>query len=155
MKTFEGKTTAEGMKVAIVVARFNQLITEKLLAGAVDTLKRAGVADDDIAIAWTPGAYEIPLAADKLAKTGDYDAVICLGAVIKGETDHYDHVAGNTASGITRVGLDNELPVLFGVLTCETIEQAMARAGLKAGNKGIECAQAAIEMANMLKTIEN
>ncbi|MGX7348163.1 6,7-dimethyl-8-ribityllumazine synthase [Aerococcus vaginalis] len=155
MKTFEGKTTAEGMKVAIVVARFNQLITEKLLAGAVDTLKRAGVADDDIAIAWTPGAYEIPVAADKLAKTGDYDAVICLGAVIKGETDHYDHVAGNTASGITRVGLDNELPVLFGVLTCETIEQAMARAGLKAGNKGIECAQAAIEMANMLKTIEN
>lgn len=155
MKTFEGKTTAEGMKVAIVVARFNQLITEKLLAGAVDTLKRAGVADDDIAIAWTPGAYEIPLAADKLAKTGDYDAVICLGAVIKGETDHYDHVAGNTASGITRVGLDNELPVLFGVLTCETIEQAMARAGLKAGNKGIECAQAAIEMVNMLKTIEN
>lgn len=155
MKTFEGKTTAEGMKVAIVVARFNQLITEKLLAGAVDTLKRAGVADDDIAIAWTPGAYEIPLAADKLAKTGDYDAVICLGAVIKGETDHYDHVAGNTASGITRVGLDNELPVLFGVLTCETIGQAMARAGLKAGNKGIECAQAAIEMANMLKTIEN
>lgn len=155
MKTFEGKTTAEGMKVAIVVARFNQLITEKLLAGAVDTLKRAGVADDDIAIAWTPGAYEIPLAADKLAKTGDYDAVICLGAVIKGETDHYDHVAGNTASGITRVGLDNELPVLFGVLTCETIEQAMARAGLKAGNKGIECAQAAIEMVNMLKAIEN
>lgn len=155
MKTFEGKTTAEGMKVAIVVARFNQLITEKLLAGAVDTLKRAGIADDDIAVAWTPGAYEIPLAADKLAKTGDYDAVICLGAVIKGETDHYDHVAGNTASGITRVGLDNELPVLFGVLTCETIEQAMARAGLKAGNKGIECAQAAIEMVNMLKTIEN
>lgn len=155
MKTFEGKTTAEGMKVAIVVARFNQLITEKLLAGAVDTLKRAGVSDDDIAVAWTPGAYEIPLAADKLAKTGDYDAVICLGAVIKGETDHYDHVAGNTASGITRVGLDNELPVLFGVLTCETIEQAMARAGLKAGNKGIECAQAAIEMVNMLKAIEN
>lgn len=155
MKTFEGKTTAEGMKVAIVVARFNQLITEKLLAGAVDTLKRAGVSDDDIAVAWTPGAYEIPLAADKLAKTGDYDAVICLGAIIKGETDHYDHVAGNTASGITRVGLDNELPVLFGVLTCETIEQAMARAGLKAGNKGIECAQAAIEMVNMLKTIEN
>lgn len=154
MNTLEGMLVAkEGMKVGIVVARFNEFITNKLLGGAVDGLTRHGVADENITTAWVPGAFEIPLVAEKMAKSGKYDAIICLGAVIRGATSHYDYVCNEVSKGVAQVGLQAEIPVLFGVVTTENIEQAIERAGTKAGNKGYDCALSAIEMANLIQQI--
>jgi len=153
MKTFEGKLIAENLKFAIVVGRFNEFIGGKLLSGAVDTLVRHGVDEQAIHIIWVPGAYEIPLVAKKLALSQKYDGVICLGAVIKGATTHYDLVSNEVAKGIASVSLETNLPVIFGVLTTDTIEQAIERAGTKAGNKGAESAVTAIEMANLLRLL--
>lgn len=153
MKILEGKLIAEGLKVGIVVGRFNEFIGSKLLSGAVDTLKRHGVEDDDISVAWVPGAFEIPLAAKKMAQSGKYDAVICLGAVIRGATAHFEYVSAEVSKGIASVGLETGIPVAFGVLTVDTIEQAIERAGTKAGNKGSESAEAMIEMVNLFKEI--
>ena len=154
MKILEGKLIVQGIKVGIVVGRFNEFIGSKLLSGAVDTLKRHGVADEDISVAWVPGAFEIPLAAKKMAKSGKYDAVICLGAVIRGATSHYDYVCAEVSKGIAQASMESGVPVLFGVLTTDTIEQAVERAGTKAGNKGTDCAMGALEMANLLRVIE-
>jgi len=153
-RTFEGRLLGEGLKFAIVVARFNEFITSKLLTGAQDALARHGVSMADVDIAWVPGSFEIPLAAKRLATTGRYDGVICLGAVIRGATPHFDYVAAEVSKGIASTGLETGVPVLFGVLTTDTIEQAIERAGTKVGNKGFDAAQAAIEMANLLRTIE-
>ena len=154
MNTLEGMLVAkEGMKVGIVVARINEFITNKLLGGAVDGLTRHGVADDNITTAWVPGAFEIPLIAEKMAKSGKYDAVMCLGAVIRGATSHYDYVCNEVSKGVAQVSLQSEIPVLFGVVTTENIEQAIERAGTKAGNKGYDCALSAIEMANLINQI--
>lgn len=154
MKTFEGSLVASNIKVAIVAARFNEFITSKLIGGAMDGLSRHGVQEADIHLAWVPGAFEIPLVAAKLANSGKYDAVICLGAVIRGSTSHYDYVCAEVSKGIATVSLQAQIPVLFGVLTTDTIEQAIERAGTKAGNKGAECAQGAIEMVNLIRTLE-
>ena len=151
MNVFEGKLVSEGLRVGIVCARFNEFITSKLLSGALDGLKRHGVGDADISVAWVPGAFEIPLAAQKMAGSGHYDAVICLGAVIRGSTSHYDYVCSEVSKGVAQTALATGVPVLFGVLTTETIEQAVERAGTKAGNKGFACAESAIEMANLLR----
>ena len=153
MKTLEGKLVAEGAKVAIVASRFNEFITSKLIGGAVDGLKRHNVEDDDITLAWVPGAFEIPVIAKKLAESGKYDAVICVGAVIRGSTSHYDYVCAEVSKGIATVSMNTGVPVLFGVLTTDTIEQAIERAGTKAGNKGYDCAFSAIEMINLIKNI--
>ena len=157
MKTLEGKLVAgnEGkdMRIGIVASRFNEFITTKLLGGATDALLRHGVKDDDITVAWVPGAFEIPLIAEKMAQSKKYDAVICVGAVIRGNTSHYDYVCSEVSKGIAQVSLANDLPVMFGVLTTDTIEQAIERAGTKAGNKGFECAQGAIEMVNLIREI--
>ena len=150
---FEGKLIAEGLKFGIVVGRFNEFIGGKLLEGAFDALKRHGAREEDIDVAYVPGASEVPLIAKKTAKNDKYDAVICLGAVIKGSTSHYDYVCAEVSKGIASVSLDTEKPVLFGVLTTNNIEQAIERAGTKAGNKGYECAVSAIEMANLLREI--
>ena len=150
----EGKVVApEGMKVGIVAARFNEIIVNKLLGGAVDGLVRHGVEEENITAAWVPGAFEIPLTAQKMAQSGKYDAVICLGTVIRGSTTHYDYVCNEAAKGIGAVSLQTGVPVIFGVLTTENIEQAIERAGTKAGNKGSECALGAIEMVNVLKAL--
>ena len=149
----EGNLTAEGLKFGIVVARFNEFITTKLLGGALDTLHRHGAKDDDIDAAWVPGAFEIPLAAKKMAESGKYDAVICLGAVVGGSTSHYDYVCNEVSKGVAQVGLSTGVPTIFGVVTTENIEQAIERAGTKAGNKGADGAMAAMEMANLLKNI--
>ena len=152
MNTLEGMLVAkEGMKVGIVVARFNEFITNKLLGGAVDGLTRHGVADENITTAWVPGAFEIPLIAEKMAKSGKYDAIICLGAVIRGATSHYDYVCAEVSKGIASVSLETGVPVMFGVVTTDNIEQAIERAGTKAGNKGYDCALGAIEMINLAK----
>ncbi|WP_297209319.1 6,7-dimethyl-8-ribityllumazine synthase [uncultured Flavonifractor sp.] len=151
MKTFEGKLVSGGIKVGIVVARFNEFITSKLLSGAMDGLLRHGVKEEDIQVAWVPGAFEIPLIASKMAKSGRYDAVICLGAVIRGSTSHYDYVCSEVSKGVASVALNSGIPVMFGVLTTENIEQAIERAGSKAGNKGSECAEGAIEMVNLIR----
>lgn len=153
-KYFEGNLQAEGKKIGIVLARFNSFIAERLLEGALDTLIRSGAADDDIEIARVPGAYEIPLVALKMARSGRYDAVICLGAVIRGATPHFDFVANEAAKGIAQASMDTGVPIIFGVLTTDTIEQAIERAGSKAGNKGSDCASAAIEMVNLLKNLK-
>ncbi len=153
MQKLEGKLVAEGMKVGIVAARFNEFIVNKLVGGAIDGLTRHDVKDEDITVAWVPGAFEIPLIAKKMAKSGKYDAVICLGAVIRGATSHYDYVCNEVSKGVASVGLESEIPVLFGVVTTENIEQAIERAGTKAGNKGYDCALSAIEMVNLLKTM--
>ncbi len=153
MKTYEGQLVATGLKFSIVVGRFNEFIGSKLLSGAIDTLIRHGVCEEDIEIVWSPGAFEIPLIAKKLAKKNIYDGVICLGAVIRGATAHFDFVSSEVSKGIANVSLQEELPIIFGVLTTDTIEQAIERAGTKAGNKGSEAALAAIEMANLLKTL--
>ena len=153
MKILEGNLVAQNMKVALVAARFNEFIVSKLISGAVDGLKCHNVADDDITLAWVPGAFEIPLIASKLAKSGKYDAVICLGAVIRGATSHYDYVCNEVSKGVAHVSLETGIPVLFGVLTTDTIEQAIERAGTKAGNKGYDCALSAIEMINLSKEI--
>ena len=154
MNVYEGKLTAYGVKIGIVVARFNEFITSKLLGGAVDTLKRHGVEDDNIDVAWVPGAFEIPLIASKMAESGRYDAVICLGAIIRGSTSHYDLVCNECAKGIAQVSLQSDIPVMFGVITTENIEQAIERAGSKAGNKGSECAEGAIEMLNLISELD-
>ena len=153
MNVYEGKLIAEGLHIGVVAARFNEFITAKLLSGALDGLKRHGVEEDDVSIAWVPGAFEIPLAAQKMAQSGKYDAVICLGAVIRGSTSHYDYVCSEVSKGVAQTALASGVPVLFGVLTTETIEQAIERAGTKAGNKGFACAESAIEMANLLREI--
>lgn len=153
MEHYEGSLTGGGLRVALVASRFNDLIVERLLDGALDTLRRSGVADDDVAVAWVPGAVEIPLAAARLASSGRYDVVITLGAVIRGATSHYDHVCSMVASGVARASLDAGIPVIFGVLTTDTIEQALERAGTKAGNKGADAAQAAIETATLLREL--
>ena len=154
MKTFEGKLVSENIRVGIVCARFNEFIVNKLLGGAMDALVRHNVAEDDIHVAWVPGAFEIPLIASKMAKSGKYDAVICLGAVIRGSTSHYDYVCNEVSKGVASVSLETGVPVMFGVLTTENIEQAIERAGTKAGNKGFVCAVGAIEMVNLIRDIE-
>ena len=153
MKVLEGKLVAEGIKIGIVAARFNEFIVSKLLGGAKDCLTRHGVEDDNITVAWVPGAFEIPLIADKMAKTNKYDAIICLGTVIRGQPSHYDYVCNEVSKGIATVGLQTGVPVLFGVVTTENIEQAIERAGTKAGNKGYDAALSAIEMVNLIKNI--
>lgn len=155
MKTFEGKLVSKEMRVGIVAARFNEFITSKLLGGALDGLKRHDVSEDSVDVAWVPGAFEIPLIASKMAKSGKYDAVICLGAVIRGSTSHYDYVCSEVSKGIAQVSLNSDIPVMFGVLTTENIEQAIERAGSKAGNKGYDCAVGAIEMVNLIHEIES
>ena len=151
MKIYEGKLVSEGIRMGIVAARFNEFIVSKLLSGCEDGLLRHGVRSEDITVAWVPGAFEIPLAAQAMAKSGKYDAVITLGAVIRGATSHYDYVCAEVSKGVANVSLNTGVPVLFGVLTTDTIEQAIERAGTKAGNKGAECAQGAIEMVNLLR----
>jgi 6,7-dimethyl-8-ribityllumazine synthase len=151
--TFEGHLIGSGLNVAIVVARFNEFITSKLLSGAEDGLKRHGVEEENVTIAWVPGAFELPLVAKKLAESGNYDAVITLGTVIRGATTHYDYVCNEAAKGVSKASLSTGVPVVFGVLTTETIEQAVERAGTKAGNKGYEAAVTAIEMSNLLKAL--
>jgi 6,7-dimethyl-8-ribityllumazine synthase len=153
-KIFEGVLQGKGLKFVIVISRFNEFITGKLLEGAQDAMKRHGVVDVDIDIAWTPGAFEIPLVAQKLAETKKYDAVICLGAVIRGATPHFDYVAAEVSKGVAKVGLDTGVPVMFGIITADNLEQAIERAGTKAGNKGFDAAVGAIEMANLLKGIK-
>jgi len=151
LATFEGRLWGQGLAIAIVVSRFNELVTRALLAGAQDGLARHGVEPEGVDVAWVPGSFEIPLAARKLAESGRYQAVICLGAVIRGETPHFDQVANQASSGIARAALDTGVPVIFGVLTTETLEQALERAGGKMGNKGYAAAVAAIEMANLMR----
>ncbi|MFD3155474.1 6,7-dimethyl-8-ribityllumazine synthase [Haloimpatiens sp. FM7330] len=151
MKVYEGKLIAKELKFGIVVGRFNEFIGSKLLSGAIDALKRHGAKEEDIEITWVPGAFEIPLMAKKMAKANKYDAVICLGAVIRGATSHFDYVSNEVSKGIASVSLETEVPVIFGVLTTDSIEQAIERAGTKAGNKGYESGVTAIEMANLLK----
>ena len=153
MRTLEGKVVAREIKVGIVAARFNEFIVSKLVAGARDGLLRHDVKDEDIDLAWVPGAFEIPLIASKMAKSGKYDAVICLGAVIRGATSHYDYVCSEVSKGIASVSLTSDIPVMFGVLTTDNIEQAIERAGTKAGNKGYDCALGAIEMVNLVRQL--
>ena len=154
MKVYEGNLVAEGIRVGVVCARFNEFIVSKLLSGCEDGLLRRGVQGDDIHVAWVPGAFEIPLIASKMAASGKYDAVICLGAVIRGSTSHYDYVCAEVSKGIAQVSLQSQVPVLFGVLTTDTIEQAIERAGTKAGNKGYDCALSAVEMVNLIREVE-
>ena len=151
MKHYEGKLVAGNMKVGIVAARFNEFIVSRLIGGAEDACLRHGVKEEDMTLAWVPGAFEIPLAAQKMAESGKYDAVIGVGAVIRGSTSHYDYVCAEVSKGVAQVGLKSEIPVLFGVLTTDNIEQAIERAGTKAGNKGFDAAVSAIEMANLMK----
>ena len=153
MNIIEGKLIAEGQKIAIVAGRFNEIITNKLLGGAVDAFKRHGGEEENIDLAWVPGAFEIPLVAKKLAESKKYDAVVCLGAVIRGATPHFDMVANETTKGIAAAGLQTGVPIIFGVLTTDKIEQAVERAGSKAGNKGFEAVTTAIEMVNLMKQI--
>ncbi len=153
MNIYEGIVTGRGLKFAIVVSRFNEFITSKLLGGALDTLKRHETADDDISVVWVPGAFEIPTVAKKLAESKKFDAVICLGAVIRGSTTHYDYVCNEVSKGIAQVSLSTGVPTIFGVVTTENIQQAVERAGTKAGNKGSDAAVSAMEMANLLKSL--
>lgn len=154
MKTFEGNLVSKDIRVGIVAARFNEFITSKLISGAMDGLVRHNINEDNIHIAWVPGAFEIPLIASKMAKSGNYDAVICLGAVIRGATSHYDYVCNEVSKGIAAISLETGVPVMFGVVTTDNIEQAIERAGTKAGNKGYDCALGAIEMVNLLRSID-
>jgi 6,7-dimethyl-8-ribityllumazine synthase len=153
MRVVEGKLIGTGLSIAIIVSRFNELISNKLLEGAKDALLRHDVSHQNIDIYWSPGSWELPLIAKELALTGKYDAIIALGAIIRGDTPHFDYVAAEASKGLAMVGLEQRVPVLFGVLTCDTLEQALLRAGSKAGNKGADCACGAIEMANLLKNI--
>ena len=154
MKIYEGKLVSKNIRIGIGAARLNEFITNKLLGGAMDALLRHDVKEDDIHVAWVPGAFEIPLIAEKMAQSGKYDAVICLGAVIRGSTSHYDFVCSEVSKGIANVSLNTGVPVMFGVLTTENIEQAIERAGTKAGNKGYDCALGAVEMVNLIREIE-
>jgi len=153
MTTYEGKLVGAGARFALVVGRFNEMISTRLLDGALDCLRRHDVADDDVDVAWVPGAWEMPLVARRLAASGRYDAVVCLGAVIRGGTPHFEYVAGEAAKGIAKASLDTGVPVVFGVLTTDTVEQAVERAGTKAGNKGWAAAQTALEMASLLRQL--
>ena len=153
MKKIEGNVVADGKKIGIVAARFNEFIVSKLVGGAEDGLVRHGVNTDDVDLVWVPGSFEIPVVAKKMALSGKYDAVICLGAVIRGQTSHYDYVCNEVSKGIAAVSMESELPVMFGILTTDNIEQAIERAGTKAGNKGYDCALGAIEMVNLMKQI--
>ena len=155
MIVLEGKVVAQGIRVGIVAARFNEFITSKLVGGALDGLKRHDVKEEDIDVAWVPGAFEILLIASKMAKSKKYDAVICVGAVIRGSTSHYAYVCSEVSKGIANVSLNSDIPVMFGVLTTDNIEQAIERAGSKAGNKGYECATGAIEMVNLIRALES
>ena len=150
-KVYQGNLIGTGLKIGIVVSRFNEFITSKLLGGALDALSRHGVDDGNIEIAWVPGSFEIPIAAGRMASSGKYDAVVCLGAVIRGATPHFDYVAAEASKGIAQIGLKTGLPVIFGVVTTDTIEQAIERAGTKVGNRGADAAESAIEMANLLR----
>ena len=152
-QSIEGELTATGLRIGFVVSRFNSFITERLLAGALDAVERSGGEDAACDVVWVPGSREIPAAAKELGASGSYDAVVCLGAVIRGETAHYDYVAQEASKGIAQAGADTGVPTIFGVLTCDTLEQAIDRAGAKAGNKGFEAAMAAVEMANLLKEL--
>ncbi len=154
MNTFEGKVVSSGIRIGIVASRFNEFITSKLVSGAMDGLVRHDVNENDVDIAWVPGAFEIPLIAKKMAGSGKYDAVICVGAVIRGSTSHYDYVCSEVSKGIASVALSSEVPVMFGILTTDTIEQAIERAGTKAGNKGYDCALGAIEMVNLIRELD-
>lgn len=154
MKLYEGKLVSKDIKIGIVASRFNEFITSKLLGGALDALKRHDVNEDNIEVAWVPGVFEIPLIASKMAKSKKYDSIICLGAVIRGNTTHYDYVCSEVSKGIAHVSLESDIPVMFGVVTTENIEQAIERAGTKAGNKGFDCAVGAIEMVNLIREIE-
>ncbi|HBF5317563.1 6,7-dimethyl-8-ribityllumazine synthase [Clostridioides difficile] len=151
---YEGKLIGKDLKIGIINSRFNEFITSKLLSGAEDCLLRHDVSPENIEIVWVPGAFEIPLVAQKMAKSGKYDAIICLGCVIRGATSHYDYVCSEVSKGIAKVSLDSELPVIFGIITTENIEQAIERAGTKAGNKGYDCAMNALEMANLFKSLD-
>jgi 6,7-dimethyl-8-ribityllumazine synthase len=151
VKQFEGHLNAEGFRFGLIVSRFNEFISGKLLSGALDALKRHEAREEDMEIFWVPGAFEIPLLAKKMAKSSRYDAIVCLGAVIRGNTPHFDFVASEVAKGIAMVGLESEIPVMFGVITSDTLEQAIERAGAKAGNKGWDAALGAIEMVNLMK----
>ncbi|MCC0629244.1 6,7-dimethyl-8-ribityllumazine synthase [Clostridioides sp. ES-S-0108-01] len=151
---YEGKLIGKDLKIGIINSRFNEFITSKLLSGAEDCLLRHDVSPENIEVVWVPGAFEIPLIAQKMAKSGKYDAIICLGCVIRGATSHYDYVCSEVSKGIAKVSLDNELPVIFGIVTTENIEQAIERAGTKAGNKGYDCAMNALEMANLFKSLD-
>ncbi len=153
MKVIEGKLDAKDLKFGIIVGRFNEFISSKLLAGTIDALKRHGAGEENIEVAWSPGSFEIPLIAKKMAKSNSHDAVICLGAVIRGATPHFDYVASEISKGIANAMLETEIPIIFGVLTTDSIEQAIERAGTKLGNKGFDAAMAAIEMANLMKAI--
>ena len=153
MKTFEGKLDSSGLKIGIVISRYNEFITSKLLDGAIDCLVRHGCSKDDIETAWVPGAFEIPLVAQKMAKTKSFDALICLGTVIRGATPHFDYIAAEVSKGVAKVSLDTGIPVIFGVITADTIEQAIERAGTKDGNKGRDAALSAIEMANLYSKV--
>ncbi|BAH06952.1 6,7-dimethyl-8-ribityllumazine synthase [Clostridium kluyveri] len=154
MKVYEGKLNAEGLKFGIVVGRFNEFIVSKLLSGALDCLKRHGAEEDNIDITWVPGAFEIPMISKKMAFSRKYDAVICLGAVIRGSTPHFDYVSSEVSKGVAHVSLESDIPVIFSVLTTDNIEQAIERAGTKSGNKGYDGAMAAIEMANLIRELE-
>ncbi|MGX9757087.1 6,7-dimethyl-8-ribityllumazine synthase [Clostridioides difficile] len=151
---YEGKLIGKDLKIGIINSRFNEFITSKLLSGAQDCLLRHDVTQENIEVVWVPGAFEIPLIAQKMSKSGKYDAIICLGCVIRGATSHYDYVCSEVSKGIAKVSLDNELPVIFGIVTTENIEQAIERAGTKAGNKGYDCAMNALEMANLFKVLD-
>jgi 6,7-dimethyl-8-ribityllumazine synthase len=151
--TYEGNLNGQGLRVAVVVAKFNELITERLLEGALNALRRHGVDDASISVAKVPGSFEVPAVAKRFARSGDFDAVVCLGAVIRGATSHFDHVAGQAAGGIASLALDCDIPVIFGILTTENTEQAMDRAGIKLGNKGFEAAVAAIETADLMRQL--
>ena len=153
VKVLEGMLNAQGLRFGIVVSRFNEFFTSKLLGGALDTLHRHGANEDDITVAWVPGAFELPLVSKKMAESGKYDAIIALGTVIRGSTTHYDYVCNEVSKGVAQAGLNSGVPVLFGVVTTENIEQAIERAGTKAGNKGYDCALSAIEMANLTKQL--
>jgi len=155
MKKYEGKLVAQGLRFGVVASRFNDLVTNRLLSGAMDCLARHGAADDDIEVAWVPGSFEIPLVAQKLAQSGRFQAVICLGTLIRGATPHFEYIASEVAKGVASVGLAADLPVIFGVITADTIEQAIERAGTKAGNKGWDAALAAIEMANLNRELSS
>jgi len=154
MRVFEGKLVGKGLKFGVVVSRFNELITRRLLEGALDVLRRHGVKEDDVDVVWTPGAFEVPLVAQKLAESARYDAVVALAAVIRGSTPHFDYIAKEVSKGLAEVALKTGVPVAFGVITADTLEQAVERAGTKAGNKGADAARSAIEMANLLKQLK-
>ena len=153
MKKYEGTLVSSAMNVGIVISRFNEFITSRLLGGAMDGLERHGVSEESVSVAWVPGAFEIPVVASRMAKSGLYDAVICLGTVIRGSTDHYEYVCSEVSKGIAQVSLSTGVPVLFGILTTDNLEQAIERAGSKAGNKGYECALDAIEMVNLMRSL--